>query len=63
MKGGDVKALQRMLFLGGYSIGHSGDDGVYGMCTENAVKNYQRDHKLTQDGIAGKETFTSLFKP
>ena len=63
MKGGDVKALQRLLFADGYSVGASGDDGDFGSNTEKAVINYQKRHKLTPDGIAGKDTFTELFKP
>ena len=61
--GNDVKALQRLLFADGYSLGSAGDDGDYGPRTERAVKNYQTDHKLITDGIAGKETFTELLKP
>lgn len=63
MKGNDVKALQRLLFADGYSVGTAGDDGDYGSCTEKAVMNYQTDHKLDVDGIAGKQTFSELLKP
>ena len=63
MKGNDVKALQRMLFMDGYSVGASCDDGDYGPRTEQAVIKYQTDHKLQVDGVAGKETFTALLKP
>ena len=62
MKGNDVKALQRMLFMDGYSVGASCDDGDYGPRTEQAVIKYQTDHKLQVDGVAGKETFTALLK-
>lgn len=63
MKGNDVKALQRLLFADGYGIGSAGDDGDFGSCTEKAVCEYQQVHKLDVDGIAGKQTFTELFKP
>ena len=63
MKGNDVKALQRMLFMDGYDVGASCDDGDYGSCTERAVIHYQTDHNLQKDGVAGKETFTALLKP
>ena len=63
MKGNDVKALQRLLFADGYSVGPSGDDGDFGKRTEKAVIKYQTAHNLTADGIAGKATFTELFKP
>lgn len=62
MTGGDVKTLQRLLFADGYSVGKSGDDGDFGNDTENAVKNYQRDHNLEVDGIAGVDTLTALWK-
>lgn len=62
MKGNDVKALQRLLFSDGYGIGAAGDDGDFGKCTEKAVCEYQRVHKLEVDGIAGKQTFSELLK-
>lgn len=62
MTGGDVKTLQRLLFADGYSVGKSGDDGDFGNDTEKAVKNYQKDHNLEVDGIAGVNTLTTLWK-
>lgn len=62
MTGNDVKALQRLLFADGYSVGPSGDDGDFGKRTEKAVIKYQTAHNLTADGIAGKATFTELLK-
>jgi hypothetical protein len=35
-------------------------DGVYGANTRRAVRNYQRNHGLTVDGIAGPVTLASL---
>lgn len=61
MSGGDVKSLQRLLFADGYSVGTCGDDGEFGNDTENAVKNYQTDHNLDPDGIAGVLTLNSLW--
>lgn len=61
MTGGDVKSLQRLLFADGYSVGKSGDDGDFGPDTEKAVKNYQKDHGLDPDGIAGEKTLTALW--
>lgn len=61
MKGGDVKALQRLLFADGYSVGVCGDDGEFGPDTENAVINYQESHDLNPHGIADEETLTSLW--
>lgn len=61
MTGGDVKTLQRLLFADGYSVGPCGDDGDFGNDTEKAVLEYQRDHGLSQDGIAGEKTLASLW--
>ena len=62
MSGGDVKSLQRLLFADGYSVGNCGDDGDFGDETEEAVKNYQRDHNLEPDGIAGVQTLNTLWE-
>lgn len=62
MSGGDVKTLQRLLFADGYSVGKCGDDGDFGEDTEKAVLKYQHDHGLDQDGIAGVNTLTALWK-
>ena len=62
MSGGDVKTLQRLLFADGYSVGKCGDDGDFGEDTEKAVIKYQHDHGLDQDGIAGTDTLTALWK-
>lgn len=62
MKGNDVKALQRLLTADGYSVGAAGDDGDFGCNTERAVIEYQADHNLEADGIAGKLTLSELLK-
>ena len=36
-------------------------DGVFGPKTETGVKQYQKDNKLTRDGVAGDKTKTKLF--
>ena len=35
-------------------------DGDFGDCTEMAVRKFQKEHALTVDGIAGKNTFAAL---
>lgn len=52
--------IQAMLYCRGYST--NGIDGVFGQGTKNAVYNFQRNNKLTADGIVGKNTFEKLFK-
>ena len=56
--GSGVKELQNKLTAAGYDVG--GADGIYGNKTAAAVKQYQKDHGLTVDGIAGKNTLGSL---
>ena len=56
--GNITKTLQGLLICNGY--GTNGFDGVYGNGTYSAVKNYQSNHGLVADGIAGRNTFTKL---
>lgn len=58
MRGEDVRALQTALDKLNYAAGEA--DGIYGKRTESAVRAFQKDKKLTADGIAGKETITVL---
>lgn len=60
VRGNDVKELQRELIKRGYSCGKYGADGIFGNETEKAVKKFQKDNKLTQDGIVGKNTAHKL---
>jgi N-acetylmuramoyl-L-alanine amidase len=52
-KGEDVKRIQRVV---GVKI-----DGIFGPFTEMGVKNYQRAHKLSPDGIVGPKTWAVMF--
>lgn len=60
-KGNDVKALQILLIVGGYSCGSAGADGDFGSGTDIAVKEYQRKHGLTADGVVGAVTWGKLL--
>lgn len=51
--GKDVKTLQRIL--------HLYEDGIFGAMTEEAVKEYQRQHGLTADGIVGDKTWATMI--
>ena len=55
-----VTLLQTMLIQRGYSCGASGADGKFGNATLNAVKAFQKDAGLVQDGVVGKNTWTAL---
>ena len=57
-KGSVVKQLQQDLIALGYSkyMQPYGADGSFGAATENAVKAFQKDNKLSVDGVAGPKT-------
>ena len=59
-KGNEVSKLQQKLKNQGYYT--IAVDGIYGKATEKAVIDFQKDNKLTIDGIAGKETQVALDK-
>lgn len=61
-KGEYVKKAQTILFKLGYDLGSYGIDGDYGKATEAAVKAFQKDHKLTPDGVTGAKTWEALQK-
>ncbi len=56
-----VKELQMYLDSLGYNLGICGIDGDFGTATEKAVKEFQRDNGLKQDGICGPKTWTALI--
>lgn len=58
--GDGIKWVQWHLQRKGYNIGASGIDGQYGSGTQAAVKQFQRDHGLTVDGIVGEKTREAL---
>lgn len=51
-KGDEVKTLQKLL--------HLVEDGTFGPITEEAVKEFQKEHGLTPDGIVGPKTWSIL---
>jgi len=57
--GKDVIKLQKALTILNYYNGKI--DGDYGNATTAAVINYQKDKGLEADGMAGRETVTSIF--
>lgn len=58
-RGDDVKLLQhRLNLLGSQLI----EDGVWGVQTDQAVRNYQYKAGLTVDGIVGSKTQAALIK-
>lgn len=55
-----VRILQNRLISLGFSVGSAGADGVYGFDTANAVRDFQRQASIADDGVAGKQTFAKL---
>ena len=60
-EGESVKALQILLLGYGYDLGFWGDDGEFGSCTERAVKEFQAEHDLEDDGEVGNLTWAKLL--
>ncbi len=54
----EVRQLQERLRREGYDPGRV--DGVFGLRTERAVRQFQREKGLFPDGIAGRETLAAL---
>lgn len=55
-----VKELQQWLNDNGYEAGSV--DGIYGSRTAGAVREFQKDNRLTVDGDAGTETISAMAK-
>ena len=60
-KGTSVKALQILLKGYGYSLGIWGVDSSFGGTTEAAVKKFQADVNLEDDGEVGPKTWAKLL--
>ena len=56
-----VTAVEILLMLKGYNPGGVECPGQYGSGLKAAVTQYQRDHGLTADGVAGRNTILSLI--
>lgn len=46
--------------LGQFGAGHSGVDGIFGSVTLHAVKDFQSQNGLEQDGLVGPKTWAAL---
>ena len=56
-----VQTIQEKLNLLGYNLGNP--DGWFDVNTINAVKRFQRDHGLVQEGVVNPRTRVKLFNP
>jgi N-acetylmuramoyl-L-alanine amidase len=60
LQGDDVRDLQRRLNRLGFDAGH--DDGLFGVQTFDAVRDFQLNVGLVVDGIAGPETIDHVHR-
>jgi peptidoglycan hydrolase-like protein with peptidoglycan-binding domain len=58
MSGNDVKLLQRDLTASGFDTTATGD---FTRSTQHAVVDFQKQYKLSADGVVGNATFRKLF--
>lgn len=58
-KGDDIKLLQHRLNILGSQLA---EDGIWGVKTDQAVRNYQYKAGLTMDGIVGPKTQAALIR-
>ncbi len=58
--GPEVRKIQELLISQGYRLPKFGSDGIYGAETVAAVKQFQHDHKLKEDGRADKRTILEI---
>ena len=59
-KGKVVREMQEKLLQLGYNLGICGADADFGVATEKALKQFQREHGLVEDGICGPKTWAAL---
>ena len=62
MRGAEVGSLQQRLMELGYPL-PSGADGVFGVETQTAVKEFQRSNGLQVDGHVGQATWARIQNP
>jgi N-acetylmuramoyl-L-alanine amidase len=58
LRGDDVRSLQRLLNSLGFDAGR--EDGIFGERCDRAVREFQRNIAMQQDGIVGPETLHEL---
>jgi peptidoglycan hydrolase-like protein with peptidoglycan-binding domain len=59
-RGPAVEDIQRRLLTLGYDLGPTGVDGVFLGMTLAAVRDFQSEQSLTEDGVIGAETWSRL---
>jgi peptidoglycan hydrolase-like protein with peptidoglycan-binding domain len=59
-RGPEVEDVQKRLLTLGFDLGPTGVDGVFLGSTHAAVRRFQADHDLAEDGVIGDETWSAL---
>lgn len=59
-RGSAVEDVQKRLLMLGFDLGPTGIDGVFLGATFAAVRSFQADHHLAEDGVIGDETWSAL---
>lgn len=57
-RGDDVETLQRRLNALGFDAGR--EDGIFGVDTDNAVRGFQREYGIIEDGLFGTKSHIAL---
>ncbi len=60
VRGPAVEDVQQRLLVLGHDLGSTGIDGVFLGKTYDAVRDFQRAHGLSEDGVVGHETWSAL---
>lgn len=59
-RGPAVEDVQKRLLRLGFDLGPTGVDGVFFGATLTAVRRFQAEHQLAEDGVVGDETWAAL---
>lgn len=60
-KGEDVRSMQVLLILRGFSVGIDGADGDFGANTANALRAFQRSQGIEADAVFGQQTLKRIW--
>lgn len=61
-RGEDVRSMQTLLMLRGFSVGADGADGDFGTNTAKALRGFQQSRRLETDGVFGAESLAALWE-